>query len=516
MLLGGLVLWCAAPASLVAQEACEFVDPGNDVVNRRPPFAYVTNPHFLCEDGVEIWGDSAVVNSDQAMFRLMGSARYIDGTRELNSAEVRYFYDVGRLQAQGRVRVDNYEDGSTIENGDLVYLRETEYRDVEEMTVTTGDDGIRPRATVYPERRPAVDDSTTVPDTSEVAEDVFQEDSVIVADPAAGEPDEYVVIGDRIFFRGDSYFNAVGSVEIVRDSLHAFADSADYEGDVGELQLEGSARVEGSGYDLVGNSITLASAADGTDEVRARRNALLTGDDLLVAAPQVRLYLLDGELERMVAVPLGEEDEPVGPDDSIEEQLERPLAVSGAMELRGDSLDLAAPAGVLQRIFAAGTARSVSAARTELNVESLPDLARQDWIEGDTIEVLLEPVAQDSVARPDTAQTDQEYEVDRVIARLGARSLYRLSPSDSTAVQGVDPPALSYIIADQITIFMVAGAAERVESIGDVSGWHLEPLTTPAAEPVEDSDLLDAAPDPLPADPPPVVPDDVRGDAGAP
>jgi hypothetical protein len=43
-------------------------------------------------------------------------------------------------------------------------------------------------------------------------------------------------------------------------------------------------------------------------------------------------------------------------------------------------------------------------------------------------------------------------------------------------VVGLDPPAVSYMVADQITIFMVGGQADRVESVGQVSGWHLEPL----------------------------------------
>jgi hypothetical protein len=310
------------------------------------------------------------------------------------------------------------------------------------------------------------------------------------------EPEEYVVVGDKLVFRGNSYFNATGSVEIERDSLFAFADSAEYSGDLGQLALEGSARVEGSSYDLVGRTITLASAADGTDEIRALREAVLTGEDLRVTASQIILDLVDGEIDHMVAVPIPDEDEDVLSSEA--DALPRPLAISGDIELTGDSLDLAAPAGAIERIFAAGDARSVSSGRADLNVSSLPELARTDWIDADSIEVMLVPLASDSSAEVDSAAgSSNGYEVDRIIARVQARSLYRLLPADSSAVMGVDPPAVSYIVADQITIFMVEGQADRVESVGQVSGWHLEPLTSAPADSLTQPDPADSTATPL-------------------
>jgi hypothetical protein len=123
-------------------------------------------------------------------------------------------------------------------------------------------------------------------------------------------------------------------------------------------------------------------------------------------------------------------------------------------------------------------------------------MAQRDWIDGDTIEVLFVPVERVGPTAVEGAQDEEAYEVERIIARIGARSLYRLEPSDSLAVAGVDPPALSYVVADRITIFMIDGQADRVESIGQVSGWHLEPLRR---EPGEDADPdaeepLDGAP----------------------
>ena len=500
-LISGLlgVLW-GAPSFTGAQETCEFVAPGNDVLFTRAPFTYVSNPHMTCEGGVEIWADSAVVNRDQSMSLLLGSVRYADESRELRSVEARYFYEVQRLQARGEVQVVNFEDSSGVRNGDLVYLRQTDTREVEEMTFTTGSDGLRPRATVYPKRAEP---------SEEPAQDGEPGDSVAI------EPDEYIVLGDRLFFRGDSYFAATGTVEIERDSLFAFADSAEYSGDEGLLVLDGSARVEGSSYDLSGRTITLASATDGTDEIHALHEAVLTGEDLRVTAPRIILRLVDGEIDRMVAVPLP--DDADADSASAAEPPQRPLAISEEIELVGDSLDLAAPEGVIERIFAAGTARSVSSGRPELNIEALPDIARTDWIEADSIEVMLVPATVDpDSAVADTAATpgaSDDYEVDRIIAKVRARSLYRLVPSDSTAVVGVDPPAVSYMVADQITIIMVDGQADRVESVGQVSGWHLEPLKGPPPDSVSSPAAPDSVLVPTPAS---TVPPQGNGGDGRP
>jgi len=460
----GMVL-ALAPTNVAAQMDCIFGEgtteaqmqvraPG-DTINR------VLTPHLVCEDGVEIWADSAIARQGVANF--MGAVRYLDRSRELRAASARYFARTGRLEAQGQVRVTNQEDGSTVENGDLVYTRQSEVNEIEEMTVTTGSDGLRPRATLYPKRPEAPTDSVALADSIPL--------DVEPGEPAEPpEPQQYIVVGDRIYFRGDSYFNARGMVEIERDSLFAYADSAEYNGEDGALVLEGSASVDGATYDLIGKTITLLSSDDGSDEVRAVRDAMLTGEDIDVTAAQILLDLVDGEVEHMVAVPVAEDTA----------WTPQPRAVSEDFELVGDSLDLAAPGGVLQRVFAAGHARSVSTSRGDLNVEELPEIARTDWMDGDTIEVFLVPAEPDSAAVPD--ETGNDYEVERIIARVGARSLYRMTPSDSTAVPGVDSPAISYMVADEITVYMVDGQADRVESVGQVDGWHLEPLKREPAD----------------------------------
>ena len=53
--------------------------------------------------------------------------------------------------------------------------------------------------------------------------------------------------------------------------------------------------------------------------------------------------------------------------------------------LTADSLEVRAPNQTVERVFASGSARSVSQAGDSLSVELLPQIAQSDWLEGDTV-----------------------------------------------------------------------------------------------------------------------------------
>ncbi len=59
---------------------------------------------------------------------------------------------------------------------------------------------------------------------------------------------------------------------------------------------------------------------------------------------------------------------------------------------------------------------------------------------------------------------------------MGARSLYRLLPEDSTSRAGVDRPAVHYVMGDSITIHMTGGEVQEMQVVGQTRGIHLEPL----------------------------------------
>jgi hypothetical protein len=358
------------------------------------------------------------------------------------------------------------------------------------MTVTMGADGRRPRA-VLP---PPPPDSATSPD-----------------EPAP----PYTVVADRIFLEGDGYFAASGEVDITRDSLIASADSAEYQEADGYLYLTGSASVESASTELLGREIRIATPGSSETEIRALREARLTGDDLLLTSAQIVVYLSDNTLQRLVATPLAGRREPVA--DSAD--LERPVALVEDFELTADSVEVTAPGNVVERVFAAGRARSVSTSRDSLNVELLPEIARTDWLEGDTVIVRFDPVSPgarvegvDIELRPEPGASRDERsrsEVHSVVARGAARSLYRLAPSDSTAVPGVDPPALHYVVGNEITIRMRDGQVDGMEVVGRTRGVHLEPLARRAPR---DSVIDTLA---VVVDTSRAVPDTVRGAAEA-
>jgi lipopolysaccharide export system protein LptA len=589
-LLGAALAALLVPHAVVGQSrACRFVAPTrtSQVIRLAGggTLAYVGAPHIVCDDGVRIQADSAVASSMQNMSHLMGNVWYRDGSRELRSDEARYFSRQGRLQAHGSVFLQDTIRGSEIRNGDLVYLRQTDFRDEEEITVTRNvSEGVRPVALLF--MRPAADtvqaaDSTAaVEDSAAVAQDtaaavadsmgvtpdtvaatpdtlvaprdtlvalldtvpeppdsLVRADSlgvlpdtlgVAVADSAAAVPDTapprmepadrleavtpiadslaadqpsdttppvpYEVVGDRLFLQGDRFFQAVGRVEIERDSLLAFSDTARYDQEEGTLELRGSARVEGSGYDLAGRDVQLAVPGGEVRRVRAVREGVLTGDRLRLVAPVIDLFLLDGAMERLVAVPLRFDPES-GDEPSDSADLARPVATAEEFRLEADSVEVLAPAQVLDRINAVGGARGESTSRDSLNVEGLPEAARRDWLEGDTV-VAVFVRAEPQEEPPDTAA--EQYVLERLVARGSARSLYRLLPSDSASRPGVDSPAVHYVTGSTIVIVMGDGDVDHMEVEGPTRGWHLEPTVRVAEDTTQVRDTL--RPDTLPPD----------------
>ncbi|MEX2472992.1 MAG: hypothetical protein WEA34_12465 [Gemmatimonadota bacterium] len=464
VLLGVVV--AASPAS--AQDGCEFGEEGNDVLRQvtmtgGEAIFYVTRPHLVCEGGIQIWADSAEAFTSTNLAHLIGSVRYEDPNRTLVADEARYFSQVGRLQAQGGMRIVDRDEGSTIENGALVYLRQTDFRDEETMTVTALDDESRPRATLS--------------DASD-------------AQPS-GEERVYVVVGDRIESRGEDFLRSTGSVDLLFDSVVAHADTLEYEESIDRVDLRGNAVVNAPEYDLSGARVELTSPEPGRRDVRALGEAELTGEDFVLTAERIFLFASDDRMERLVALPAAIDTASKGamgrpaaaPGAALPAPTamtgQRPVAVAQSFEITADSLEILAPEERLERVFAAGRARSVSTGRDSLTVESLPDVARSDWLEGDTIVVTFVPKVETVVAAASdtvSAGAPSGVDVDRIVAIASARSLYRLPSSDPTAVAGVDPPAVHYVVGDRITIVMHDGDVDRMKVVGSTTGVHLEPI----------------------------------------
>ncbi|MDH3270893.1 MAG: hypothetical protein OEN56_06150 [Gemmatimonadota bacterium] len=545
-----------APHDVRAQDGCVFGDRGNDVVNSQTlpgigRVTYITRPHFDCDGGVQIFADSAVAYSDRGMSHLIGSVRYVEADRELRSDEARYFSNEGRLQAEGNVTLVDEAQGSSIENGDLVYLLQTDFRDEATITVTTGRDGVRPTAVLTPPER-TEPDSTAFEGRAE-PDSLLQRAAIVPGDEAADSASRppatpYTVIGDRIFLRGSGYFTATGDVEIVRDSLFAYADSAEFDETVGSLALVGSARVEGQAYQLTGRTIRMEDPGAANSDIRALRDARLTATDVLLTAAQILVRLRDDAMERLVATPIAVASDEAA--DSVD--TETPVAVVEDFRLAADSLEVFAPRERLQRVFASGDARSVSTSSDSLNAAVLPEIARNDWLEGDTViirftgapeepsaaemaasqrvadslaaaagdsipgeAVVLDTISEvapmDSVRGAAAADSildvadegvpqalsspDEDPSVEEIIARVRARSLYRLAPGDSTFRAGRDAPAVHYVQGSEIRIRLADGEVRSMQVAGQTRGVHLEPLRSGSA-----ADSIDASADTLAVD----------------
>jgi lipopolysaccharide export system protein LptA len=474
LVVAAIVSLLAFPAKGAAQEDCEFVFPSGDLVmtmlSGGASITYVGTPHLFCRDGVEIWADSAISYSAQGMQHLIGSVRFLDANGELRADEARYFAEQGRLQAERNVFVQDTVQGFTIQNGRLIYLRQTPQRQRAQMDVTTGLDGVRPRAILTMRASTSAVGTDSIPGSDPALPPEATPVEVGPQGPVNDSNTPYVVDGDRIFIQGDTYFRATGDVEIERDSLHAFADSAEYDQAAGRILLNGSARVDGTTYDLLGETINLGMNGDDIDQVVARREAVLISEDMRLTAPVIFMYMEGSLLDRLVAV------NRVDPANVSEDAPARPRVVSAQFELTADSLEVLAPAEQLDRIFAVGNARSVSSDRDSLNVEVLPEIARTDWLEGDTVIVTFVRDTAEVEMEAGSDSTSAQNRIDRIVARVGARSLYRLPPADSNSVAGTDAPAVHYVVGDEITIVMAAGQIDHMDVLGQTQGVHLEPI----------------------------------------
>ncbi|GMV04365.1 MAG: hypothetical protein AMXMBFR53_06460 [Gemmatimonadota bacterium] len=470
------------PGQAWAQGGCESVSPTRSAQSFAIPGEgtvwYFGRPTFRCGGGVRIQADTAVAWTAQNMTHLMGNVRFVDGGKLLTADEARYFTRQGRLHATGNTLLRDTAQGSEIRHGDMILLRANDIRDADQITVTPGFDQIRPVAILTLKPRP--DTATVVPGTvTAVAPDTAAPDTAAAVPPTPRRARSdtvrtpYTVEGERIFLQGDSYFLATGDVVIVRDSLHAYADSAEYDQVAERMILSGSARLEGDSYDLEGRTINIALPGGDMESVRAVRQAVLTGDDLRLEAPLIQVFMLEGAMERLVAVPLP--GDPLSPPRTAADSadLAQPVAEAQDFRLTADSVEVQAPGEVLKQIFAAGSARGESSARDSLNVPDLPEEARKDWLEGDTIIATFSKVELEDLPPGDTI-TD-EYKLDELRAMGSAKSLYRMLPSDSTLLPGVDAPAVHYVTGKTILIVMLRGEVDRMEVEGPTRGWHLEP-----------------------------------------
>lgn len=524
----GVLLWQGFAPLLEVQEVqerdCKLVRVGGYTQSRRQDSVHYRHHatggiDYRCTDGTRIRADSAVVWEQSGNAAFFRNVRFEDADTEMASDSARYYDNQGELVAFGNVVLTDRKGGAVIRGANLSYLNESRFRTEDRILVYGGN----PRATIQPGRRPAAPLAATEPEgdgageeesapgdmegedaaaqglTGEeevpVEDSLTGEEEVTVADSLTGEeqppvtdsldegaemeveiasaaapldsvtPLPYEVEATRIMIDGRRFFRAGGEVVVTRDSLRAVGDSLDYDQEVGAMLILGEASVEDSGFRLSGLSVSVTPAAGLNEEILAREEAELTGDEVLMTAPAIRLFLEEGKVGRLVALPAV----PPFPDDGAEEldtagltpgdaqrvremaeaaaaaavedtlnapdSVPRPYVVAADFRLTGDSIEVLSPGQVLDVVTAVGAARADAMGQDSLVREDLPEIASNDWMEGETIIARFVPAEADGDSTAsDSGPTGERARLETLTAVDEARSFYRLYRSDTTQI----------------------------------------------------------------------------------
>ena len=369
---------------------------------------------------------------------LIGRVRIRDTGLALDANYASYFLRDERLEAHNRVVAVNRRTGSVLRGPNLRYWRAAK--------------GIRDTVEMYATSRPTVEYRAEGGDSAE----------------------PYIIVADRIRFKGDDRMWGGGKVTVDRSDFVSRSDSMLLDQIQGFGVLVGSPSVEGrgrpgtgaKGYRLVGTRIELALEQREVRLVKALGHGKATGADWVLTADTIHLVVADRMLQQTFAW-----------GDST-----RPNAVSTLNTIQADSLAIDSPGEVLTETRAFGHALSTA------KRDSTSHAADTDWISGDT---LTAHFAQEQ----DSAGHEQS-RLRQVLARGSARALtHNYNTRDSTA-----GPAINYSRGAQIAVAMKRDRIERVVVAGKADGVNLEPRPAVAA------DSTRTATPPPPAPPPPPIP----------
>ena len=375
---------------------------------------------------------------------------------------------------------------------------------------------------------PPADDETS-------AEDVPAEEAPPAAPPpppadlpSAKELPPYEIDAERFVVEGRRAFRAVNDVVLVRDALRATGDTLFYDQESGAMSMRGEPRVGDGRFDLEAESLSITPAAPGNENILASGGAALAGAAVAIEAPAIRLFLEDGDLGRLVALatvpaaPAAVQPDTTGmtpgdqariaemaaaaaaePSDAADEadSLPRPAAYAEDLTLVADSIEVLSPGQVLRVLTAVGTARAV-AVRADSADQEMPEVARNDWMEGDTIVADFVPPGpgRNGGTRPQAAGRAL---LETLVAAGSARSLYRVPPDTTIAPdeQPTGPPPLHWTQGQRITMHLADGEVVRMLVEGQTVGYHLEPLPpNPQADSATVADSTSAADSAMVAD----------------
>src|SRR5881398_4113262 len=257
--------------------------------------------------GSVLSADSVALFAGVGRFDMVGQRNPVhirDTAITLDATTAAYFLRQERLEAHKNVVAVNRNSGSVLRGPNLTYYRALK--------------GVRDTLEMYATGRPTIDYRGS-------------------ADSA--EP--YVIVADRVRFKGNDRMWGGGAVTIDRSDFAARGDSMQLDQVVGFGLLVGKPRVEGKGtesYTLTGTRIELGLRGHDIRLVKALGDGVATGADWRLTADTIHLHVDRKKLQRAFAW---------GPKDSL-----RARAVSSNTTMRGDSLALDVPDQVLTEVRA--------------------------------------------------------------------------------------------------------------------------------------------------------------------
>ncbi len=314
----------------------------------------------------------------------------------LDATTAAYFLRQERLEAHKNVVAVNRNAGSVLRGPNLTYYRAVK--------------GVRDTLEMYASSRPTIEYRAST-------------------DSGAGEP--YVIVADRVRFKGNDRMWGGGQVTI---------DRSDF-----------AARESARPYTLTGIRIELGLRGRDIRLVKALGDGVATGADWRLTADTIHLHVDHKKLQQAFAW---------GPKDSV-----RAHAVSTLNTIRADSLALDVPEEVLTEARAFGHAYSTSKtepARKGSGKKDSTATSQVNWFAGDSLTARWTQV-------PDSAGTPRS-KLDRLIARGSARSFtYLTSQHDTTG------PSLNYSRGKVIDCDLKGGTVDRCTVTGRADGVQLEP-----------------------------------------
>jgi hypothetical protein len=417
------IVLLAAPTSAAAQR-CTFqidnVDRQGSVMETAAGTNYFAggNVRLSCRGTqISMQSDSVAAYGGNVV-RFIGNVKYRDSTLTMDADKGIYYKTGEKWEARGNVDTKNLKSGSTLTGPALDYYRAVK--------------GVRDTLEMYATGRPKIRYAA--------------EDSAATAEP-------YLIVADRVRFKGSDRLWAGGKVTIDRSDFSARSDSLRLDtGKAGDgTLLGGNPVMRGLGPDsftISGNRIDLRLEERELTYLLAKGKGHAVSKEWDLVADTIGLDVNQRKLEQTVA--WGDAT--------------RPYATSPAYAMRADSLALDTPAQRLREVRGFGKAwlgGTVDSATKD-----------RDWMRGDTLVAKFEP--------RDSAGTSRNA-LSRIEARKLAQS-YHLEPNQRFPTR----PSINYARGEVIVVTMKQGAAagvDRVDIRGKVDGVQLEASSDTTARP---------------------------------